>query len=226
MDYKQIKSYTSGRGDVVSCVDENAIAILDVGCSNGRLGEELLKQKPLRCVMGIEYDSNFCLEAENRLDSVIQSDINHFNWASHYEPEMFDCIIFADILEHLHDPWMVLRNAVSKLKPEGEIVISIPNIRHITTFYSIYLQGSFPRRSRGIFDSSHLRWFTLSDGIQLCKQANLQVEKIVSRPRIFDSPNSRINTFVDKHCSTIASLRPIREFLAYQFILVARKANG
>lgn len=223
MDSKKLNSYTGGRGDVISCIPKEAMSILDVGCSNGALGQELRKEDPNRCVMGIEYNSDFCNEAQSRLDSVIQADINNFNWIEHYEREIFDCIIFADVLEHLHDPWSVLSDAVACLTSKGTTVISIPNIRHITALYSIYFQGSFPKRSRGIFDNTHLRWFTLSDGIQLCEQAGLQVESIISRPRIFDSPNSRINTFVDKHCNQITSLRPIREFLAYQFILVARK---
>lgn len=223
MNTEKVNSYTGSRGDVLACIPASAMSILDVGCSNGALGEELRKLAPLRSVRGIEFDHDFCAEASKRLNSVIQADINHFSWSEHYEPGTFDCIIFADVLEHLNDPWQVLRSSINVLAPGGLVVISFPNIRHISALYSIFVKGSFPRLSRGIFDRTHIRWFTLTDGMDLCKQADLHVEKVVSRPRVFDSPGGRINNFVDKHSDVITSLAPVREFIAYQYILIARK---
>ena len=40
----------------------------------------------------------------------------------------FDHIIFADVLEHLYDPYKVLKESVALLKDDGTILISIPNI--------------------------------------------------------------------------------------------------
>lgn len=222
MDSERVSSYTGNRSDILECIPLSSMTILDVGCSNGALGEELRKQVPDRRVLGIEFDSDFCAEASKRLNSVIQADMNHFEWIDHYEPELFDCMIFADVLEHLNDPWQVLRSSVNALAPDGLVVISLPNIRHISALYSIFVKGSFPRLNRGIFDSTHLRWFTLADSIDLCKQAELQVVKVVSRPRIVDTPGGRVNTFVDKH-SLITSLPLIREFTAYQYILLAKR---
>ena len=40
----------------------------------------------------------------------------------------YDFIIFADVLEHLVEPWVVLKNVSKFLKPKGSIIVSIPNI--------------------------------------------------------------------------------------------------
>ncbi|MBL0037720.1 MAG: methyltransferase domain-containing protein [Nitrosomonadales bacterium] len=71
---------------------------------------------------------------------------------THFSSSVFDCMIFADILEHLIDPWQALRQAVEHLKPGGTAIISVPNIRHISSLNSIFLQGTFPRIGRGMFD--------------------------------------------------------------------------
>jgi hypothetical protein len=47
------------------------------------------------------------------------------------------------------------------LSPSACLIVSLPNIRHISALYSIFFSGSFPRRQRGIFDDTHWRWFTL-----------------------------------------------------------------
>lgn len=220
MDYKKIKPYTSGSKDAASCIDKNAIAILDLDYSNGRHGKELRLQNPVRLIIDIDYDRDFCFEAEN------QSDINDFHGTRHHKLRMFDNIISTDILGHLHNVWLSLRNSTAKLKHEGGVLITTPQIRHITAFCSFYFLESFLRNSRSTFNDSHLTSLTLSDGIQLCWQATLQVEKIVSRSGFFDSANSCINTFADKHCDAIASLRPTHMLPSYEFILIAKRAKA
>lgn len=157
MATEKIDSYTGSRADILACIPASSMTILDVGCSNGALGEALRNQVPKRQVMGIEYDHAFCAEARTRLNAVIQGDLNTFSWLDHYEKETFDCLIFADILEHLYDPWLVLRESIKLLAPGGLVVISIPNIRHISSLFAIFVKGSFPRQNRGIFDRTHVR---------------------------------------------------------------------
>ena len=41
-------------------------------------------------------------------------------------------IIFADVLEHLVDPWGVLRELRPMLSPGGRVLLSVPNIAHWT----------------------------------------------------------------------------------------------
>jgi 2-polyprenyl-3-methyl-5-hydroxy-6-metoxy-1,4-benzoquinol methylase len=220
---QKLASYTSGRTDIISCVPKTVLKILDIGCSNGTLGATLRSQLPYRYVAGVEFDQSFCDEARSNLDLVVQGDLNQFQWDKHFESESFDCLIFADVLEHLIDPWTVLYKAIDLLEKNGVVVISLPNIRHISAFSEIYIKGTFPKKNRGIFDQTHFRWFTLSDSLELCKQANLIVNNIAPRLRVKDKPGGKLNNFVDQHFGVIASWYPIREFLSYQFIITAIK---
>src|SRR5262249_45359086 len=56
----------------------------------------------------------------------------------------------------------------------------LPNVGHWST-YAYLLRGSWPRKPEGIFDATHLRWFTLKDALGLLAQAGLQPQAVVRR---------------------------------------------
>ena len=93
----------------------------------------------------------------------------------------FDCIVAADVLEHLVDPWAALRRAVERLRPGGTVVVSLPNVRSWETFRELGLRGRWPRRPSGLFDATHLRWFALPDARELLEQAGLEVVEVDGR---------------------------------------------
>ena len=82
------------------------------------------------------------------------------------------------MLEHLVDPWAALRAYAGLLSPGGSAVVSLPNVRYWETLWQLGVHGTWPRRSEGIFDRTHLRWFTLADARELCLQAGLQVDRV------------------------------------------------
>ena len=53
----------------------------------------------------------------------------------------FDIIFFADIWEHLVDPWTTLRTETNYLSDRGVIIASILNIRYIDTIYNLVING-------------------------------------------------------------------------------------
>jgi SAM-dependent methyltransferase len=130
------------------------------------------------------------------------------------EPAPFDCIITADVLEHLRDPWRVLACATSLLDAGGVVVVSLPNVRHWTVIRALLWNGSWHRRPAGIFDATHLRWFTLNDAQELLDSANL-VTTAVSRK--YWEPHTL------RPLIRLLDHTPLRAFFAYQHILVGRK---
>jgi methionine biosynthesis protein MetW len=219
-------AYTSSRPDIVACVPPTARRLLDVGCSNGSLGAALRAEVPGRTVWGIEADPAFCAEAATRIDRVIQADLNGLAWTESFADQCFDAVIFADVLEHLTEPWTVLRCAVQVLSPGGVAVISVPNIRHVSAMYSIAVRGHFPRRERGLFDKTHLRWFTFADAVTLCRDAGLEVDRVVPLLRLYDWPGGRANERIERLLGRFRSAWLVREFLAYQFLLTATKRSA
>ena len=216
---KKACAYTTTRSDVIDLVPRSAHQILDVGCSNGAVGLALMEMVPGRSVGGIEYDAGFAEEAANCLDFVVNADLNHLDWGKALGDRRFDCIIFADVLEHLVDPEYSLSQAVQHLLSRGSIVVSLPNIRHISALYAIFWGGRFPRRDRGIFDRTHLHWFTLRDARDLMVDNSLHISSERQSLRWGDVGGGRVNRFLNHLPQSLKAWGPVRELLTYQICM-------
>jgi 2-polyprenyl-3-methyl-5-hydroxy-6-metoxy-1,4-benzoquinol methylase len=214
-------SYVGLRPDICSRVPEGAVRILDVGASDGTLGAFLLDQRPGREVYGIENDSEMAEVASKRLTGIHTGDVETLDWSAVKADGPYDCIIFADVLEHLREPLSVLRSAADALAPGGTVILSVPNIRHISAAWSIFGSGTFPQRSRGLFDRTHLRWFTTRNARELCSSAGLHVDEVGYNFRLLDRAGGKINDFVAVQL-WLRSIPVIRELLAYQIVITAR----
>jgi methionine biosynthesis protein MetW len=198
-------AYENPRPEVAALVTVAARRILDLGCASGALGAALKARQPVE-VVGIEVDPAYARDAEARLDRVICADLDDF----HGDLGAFDCIVAADVLEHLVDPWAVLRRWARALEPGCRAVVSLPNARHWEVFRELGLRGTFPRRPAGVFDATHLRWFTLADVYGLCSAADLSLEQVVRVPR----PGAPAWT---------ATVPGVRAFGAFQHVVAARR---
>ncbi|MFM7647125.1 MAG: methyltransferase domain-containing protein [Cyanobium sp.] len=96
-----------------------------------------------------------------------------------------DCWIFGDSLEHLRDPWQVLRRVHGLLPPGGSVCACIPNAQHWSVQARLCL-GQFVYEESGLLDRTHLRWFTPSTMLSLFEDCGFRV--LSSRPRIFPHP--------------------------------------
>jgi GT2 family glycosyltransferase/glycosyltransferase involved in cell wall biosynthesis/Flp pilus assembly protein TadD len=135
------------------------INVLEIGCA---CGATLLKIKDIyknARIFGIELDESAAQIAKAFAD-VKAENIENENLS--YEEEYFDYIIFADVLEHLIDPWKVLKNMKKYLKPQGKILASIPNVMHFSVIRGL-LNGNWTYENAGILDKTHLRFFTLRE---------------------------------------------------------------
>jgi 2-polyprenyl-3-methyl-5-hydroxy-6-metoxy-1,4-benzoquinol methylase len=108
-------SYIGSRWDIVELVPESVRKVLDVGCSTGRLGEAVRQKVNKVEIAGIEIDERMAEVAREKLDKVIIADIEQTNLSNYFAPKYFDCIIFGDVLEHLKNPWDILKNATQVL---------------------------------------------------------------------------------------------------------------
>jgi methionine biosynthesis protein MetW len=207
-------AYENPRPELQRHIPAGARRVLDLGCASGALGAALKERGAY--VVGVERDPEYAARARERLDQVVEADIETL------EPAplgRFDVLVAGDVLEHLRDPWTVLRRFAQIVEPDATVVISLPNVRHWETLFAIGVQGRFPRRNEGVFDATHLRWFTLHDAWSLVDQAGLRVEEVERRIRYRrvgganETPVARL----------IARVPGPRAFLAYQHIIRARK---
>jgi 2-polyprenyl-3-methyl-5-hydroxy-6-metoxy-1,4-benzoquinol methylase len=168
-------AYERARPEILEHVPRTATKVLDLGCATGTTGAAL-KRRQNAHVTGIEIEPEYAEEARRHLDEVIQADVAQ---PPELDPD-YDVLIAADILEHLPDPWAALRRYTRYLQPGATVVVSLPNVNHWST-YAHLARGTWPRKPEGIFDATHLRWFTRRDALELLTQAGLEPHTVVGR---------------------------------------------
>ena len=222
-EHKRIEYYFEPRLDIQALIDARGKRILDVGCAAGELGFAL-KQAGAREVIGIESSTEAAALAQDKLDRVLVGDAQSPHWP--LAESSFDYIIFADVLEHMVDPWSALASFSRYLQADGRVVASIPNIR----FYAIIARlifNAWGYRESGILDSTHLRFFTLPTIRELFARAGLRVEKIERTYRLFEDQSriGRVGAFASRlFCRFVAPMVG-RDLFTFQYRIVARKAD-
>jgi 2-polyprenyl-3-methyl-5-hydroxy-6-metoxy-1,4-benzoquinol methylase len=174
---KEEDYYKSSRNEVTDLVDQKAQRVLDVGCAFGMAGEAL-KKRGVREVIGIELNQRAYQEASKRLDRVFLGDVEKLSLP--FERGYFDYIIYSDILEHLTDPWSVLKKHRELLRDDGVVIASIPNVQHYRVIKKL-LRGSWDYKEKGVLDSTHLRFFTLKSVREMFGQSGYKIDKLVCK---------------------------------------------
>ncbi|HTN09350.1 MAG TPA: methyltransferase domain-containing protein [Acetobacteraceae bacterium] len=158
----------------------DARVILDVGCGDGALGAEYKRRNPAARYLGIERDPALARIAAGRLDDVAVVDVEATPLP--FDGLRYDCIVYNDVLEHLADPWAVLRAQIQALHPTGSVALCIPNLEH-WSFADRLLRGTWNYDSYGLMDRGHLRWFTEQSTRRALDEAGLWPTECV--PRVF-----------------------------------------
>ena len=141
--------------------------------------------------------------------------------------ERFDTILFADVLEHLPDPQVMLSQAASLLSDNGKILVSLPNAVHWTVRAQV-ASGRFDYANRGILDRGHLRFFTRRSAERLFDQAGLQVREHRTTPVPWENVLPRVfgkflSEKVEREDFMLSRMRP--NVFAYQHVFELRAAQ-
>jgi 2-polyprenyl-3-methyl-5-hydroxy-6-metoxy-1,4-benzoquinol methylase len=158
----------------------SAATVLDVGCAQGALGEAYLRRNPNARMLGIDIDAEAVSHAVNRMTEVFCGDVE-VNPMPFSVPEKIDCIVYGDVLEHLRDPWSLLKAHAEYLAPDGTVLVCMPNVEH-WSFALRLLNGQFDYEDQGLLDRTHLRWFTPRTMASALLEAGLRLSDVAPRP--------------------------------------------
>ena len=86
------------------------------------------------------------------------------------------------MLEHLRDPWSVVRLLHGGLAPGGVIVASIPNVRNFTALAPLLFRNRWRLTDAGVLDRTHLRFFVRESAVELMTSSGLVLEEVRARP--------------------------------------------
>lgn len=150
--------YLSARTDMQPYIPFGIKRSLDIGCATGVFSEMLKQIKGVQETWGIEMVEECAEIAKQKMDKVLTGE---FDAVYTQLPDgYFDCIFFNDVLEHMSNPDTCLEKVRAKLAPNGFIIASIPNVRHIEVLRGLLFRKDWKYTDSGVLDRTHLRFFT------------------------------------------------------------------
>jgi len=192
--------------------------VIDFGCATGYFSQ-LLAKKGCR-VTGVELNPDAAKFAEQYCEQVIVADLDLVPLAEILPGHTFDVAIFGDILEHLRDPWKILKETQQLLNSEGYVVASLPNIAHGAIRLAL-LQGRFEYTALGILDNTHLRFFTRKTVEDLFERSGYFLD-IIDRTKLSVFSETPLIPQIDKNVfnrEIVKQIEQDEEAETFQFIL-------
>lgn len=150
------------RYDIASKIERDKydkFSVLEIGCASGNTLTWIKYNYPNAIVKGYELAEIPAQMASHKFPC-IQGNIEETGLP--FGDEKFDYIIYADVLEHLKDPEKILLETKTRLKINGQVLISLPNVMNISVIAGL-LRGDFTYQDEGILDYTHLRFFTVNE---------------------------------------------------------------
>lgn len=145
--------------------------ILDVGCGDGTLSCYITDK--FRKIYGAEIAKDAANFAQRQ--EVFPS-IMDVNMSLSYKDNTFDAITCLEVVEHLLNPCHLLSEMYRILRPNGQLVLTTPNIRNFRNLYQLIFKGTFPHTSPDTFvwGGGHLHYFTRKDMNTLLKEVGFK----------------------------------------------------
>jgi len=196
--------------------------VLDVGCASGYLAELLARRG---CVVtGIEAPGLVGPEFPAGVE-LIEADLDR---GLPPLANRYDYILCGDVLEHLRDPLDMLRQIRRALAPGGTLLASLPNSGQAYFRWNVLL-GRFPHHDRGLFDRTHLHFFTWTSWVELFAEAGFKIHARQCSGVPISLALPRFNgTAVVRALEWLSflSARVWSKLFAYQFIVAARPEDS
>ena len=166
--------YASLRPEMAALLPEPAGAVLDVGCGTGVFARSLRDRGLAKEVWGVEINTEAAEAASKVLDKVLVGDVSRL--MTELPRRFFDAVYFNDSLEHMEDPFSVLKEIKKHLKPGGYVMASLPNVRYIRNLFELLFKKDWKYQDHGVLDRTHLRFFTQKSARRMFEEAGLVVE--------------------------------------------------
>ena len=149
--------------------------VLDVGCWDGYIMQQILDRKKAQHVFGID-NSKPAIEMchKKKLSAKLVKSVDR---KLPFKNNQFDAVVAGEIIEHLYDVNTFLKEVYRILKPKGQLIITTPNLVSLGSRLTLLL-GKIPwmiENELGGKNSGHIRYFTFDVLENLLKSHNFQV---------------------------------------------------
>src|SRR3954468_19666649 len=202
--------------------------ILDIGCGLGMYVDKLRHFSDE--VYGVDVDPDKVAQASEWLPNIQVAPGEHLPYAD----GEFDVILLNEVIEHVDDDRLTIREAYRCLKPGGHVIIYAPNRLYPYETHGFYLFGRYyfrllpfvnwrPRAIRGVF-CPHVRIYTAREIIGLFDGLDCERVAVTHILPGLDNVAERygpFGRFIQK-ARDLVEATPLRRFGISHFV-VARK---
>lgn len=204
-------SYFGGvRRDFLALLPGGGAAnVLEIGCGAGETGAAALAQGLARTYVGVEIAEQAAAVARTRLTEVIEGDVEAM--ALPWPDQHFDAVLMSEVLEHLVDPWSLVKRVTAKLKPGAVVLASSPNVAQIAVLRGL-LADRWDLTDDGVMDRTHLRWFTHGTYRRMFEDAGIRIEQTYAM-----APPGPVGTIFN-----MVTLNRLRHLTVRQICIVGR----
>lgn len=209
--------FSNIRKDLINLINPNSkdLKILEIGAAYGETLYYLKESGIASEAVGVDiFEDVKNKQNYKSIDRFIFGDIEKIELSEYIQN--FDLILLPDVLEHLFEPKSVLEKLKTYLKEDGQIILSMPNIRHYSAIYKIVFKGDFRYEESGIFDYTHVRFYCRKNIQELLETSGYKVLK----------QESSIKNFKGKSVAKLINLITFgifEEFFSYQYFFVIKK---
>ena len=211
--------FATPRTEILRYLPAKVSRLLDLGCGTGATVALVKKERAVEWAGGVELDAAAAEAARAHCEMVFAGDAASQAFEREIAPGSLDLVLCLDVLEHLPDPWAMVRRVSPLLAPSGRLILSVPNIRNWKFLWRLAAKGDFRYRDAGVLDRTHLRFFVRDTAIELATCGGLAVVAAVNA-HPFAFPDARF--FLSR-----ASGGRLEALLAKQWLVVAERiASG
>jgi len=174
--------FSHSRGEILEYLPKDSRRFFELGCGTGatlRLIKDWLGNPEGLWLAGAELNTEMAATAREVADQVWTGDVEILDLSDEVLTGSVDVILCLDVLEHLVDPWSMVRKITPMLKPGGILIASIPNVRHWKFIRNLLFRADFNYRDSGLLDRTHLRFFVKDTAIELVTCGGLRLHKAV-----------------------------------------------
>jgi len=177
---KQTPAHDIFNTDLLEIMPRGLKRVIEVGSSSGALARAYKAINSSCEYIGVEIDPDYAELSRSSCSQVVCGNIEHLEESKFEQLFPSDCWVFADVLEHLYDPWSVLRRIREKLQVDSHIIACIPNAQHWSVQARLNC-GLFRYEDMGLLDRTHIRWFTRITIIELFQSTGFKIEQGLPR---------------------------------------------
>jgi 2-polyprenyl-3-methyl-5-hydroxy-6-metoxy-1,4-benzoquinol methylase len=186
---KSTPMHDAFNADLLRLIPTDIARAIEVGCSSGALAKAYREINPACEYVGIEIDPDYAEVASRHCTNVVVGNIEHLDDHALIKFGAPDCWIFGDVIEHLYDPWSILRRVRSLLAEDGSVVACIPNAQH-WSMQARLNGGDLTYEDSGLMDRTHIRWFTRATIGALFHSCGFEI--VEGGGRAFDEPQRSV----------------------------------